>query len=198
MKLNRPEIILQARLTSKRFPNKVLCNLLGKTVLEWCIEACEKSKIPFVIAIPSTTTNQGLESWIKNYGLLHKKDIRVFTGNEEDLTIRYYDCANHYNIDPIIRLCGDSPFVNPQDMIDVLELYKKRGFYQRINHVECFSFLEIEYAKNNNPFIASREHVCKYMAQTVDYPEDIKRLTEDWNEEGSPTMTAKKKFWKQL
>ena len=193
-----PGIILQARLTSKRFPNKVLCNLLGKTVLQWCIEACEKSKIPFIIAIPSTTTNEALESWLTNYGLLHHKNFKIFRGHEEDLTIRFSDCAEYYKIDPIIRLCGDSPFVDPQDITNVLKIYKERGFYQRINHVECFGRDELEYARINNPFMRSREHVCVYMAQTVDFPEDIKRLTEDWEENGSPTMLAKKKFWKQL
>ena len=130
-------IILQARLTSKRFPNKVLCMLLGKPVLQWCIEACESTKLPLVIAIPENKTSQGIVAWLLAFcesrdPLIPK--ITVYEGPEEDLTARFMGAAKSMNFDPIIRMCGDSPFVNPQDITDVLELYKKRGFYQRINH----------------------------------------------------------------
>lgn len=187
----KPGIILQARLTSRRFPNKVMSPLLDKTVISWCIDACKKTKLPFVVAIPMTQTNNGLAAYLE----LAHPGIKIFRGHEEDLTLRYFDAAKEVGFDPIIRLCGDSPFVDPQDIVNVLELYKERGFLQRINYVQCFGFDELEYAKDNNVHMDSREHVAIYMDHTVEYPEDIKRLTDDWTYGESPTMIARKKFW---
>ncbi len=169
--------------------------LLGKPVLQWCIEACEKTKLPLVIAIPENKTSQGIVAWLNEFCENRDLKITVYEGPEEDLTARFMGAAKNMNFDPIIRICGDSPFVDPQDITNVLELYKKRGFCQRINHAQCFGMDELEYADKNNIFMASREHVCLYMDQTVDYPEDIKRLTNDWLGAGSPTMKAKKRLW---
>lgn len=194
--MTEPGIILQARLTSKRFPNKVLCPLLGKPIIQWCIEAIEKTKLPYIIAIPNTMPNRGLVSWLELFYKDREHKATVYEGLEEDLTTRFRDAAIPMNFDPIIRVCGDSPFVDPQDILDVLELYNKRGFKQQINYVQCFGLDELEYAFKNNPFIASREHVVQYMDHTVDFPADIKRLTDDWNNNESPTMKGRKRLWK--
>jgi len=188
-------IILQARLTGKRFPNKVLCPLLGKPVIQWCIEACEKTGLQFIIAMPDNKTNQGLASWIKQYCLANNKVITVYEGSEEDLISRFLGAAQAMKFDPIIRVCGDSPFVDPKDILKTLELYKERGFKQQINYVQCFGMDELEYADKHDPFIASREHVVMSMDHTIDFPEDIKRLTDEWNENISPTMRLRKYLW---
>lgn len=188
-------IILQARLTSKRFPNKMLCTLMGKPVIQWCIESIEKCNLPYCIAIPNTMPNQGLAEWVKQYCLATDKNITMYEGHEEDLTLRFFNAANTIGFDPIIRICGDSPFFAPEDVKLALELYNKRKYKTQINHVQVFGLDELKFGNKNNPFITSREHVVQYMDHTVDFPEDIKRLTDDYLNEESPTMIGRKKLW---
>jgi spore coat polysaccharide biosynthesis protein SpsF (cytidylyltransferase family) len=168
-------IIIQARLTSKRFPNKMLCPLRGKPVLQWTIDAVKKSGLPFVIAIPQNKTDKGLAEWIK----LHDPSIKVFTGHKEDLILRFQQVNEITKYDVIVRICGDNPNMDPEDIQLALELYKKRGHYSRVNHVEVFSNEELNYCADNDPFIERRQHCVNMLGNTVDYPEDIERLEEN-------------------
>ena len=179
--MTKPGIILQARLTSKRFPNKVLCPLLGKPILQWCIEAIEKTNIPYVIAIPDTMPNQGLSMWIREYCINTEKDIVMYLGSEEDLVARFIGAADIMKFDPIIRMCADNPFIKPEEFEDIMYMWNKYHCYQRVNHLEVFSRKELEYVEKNDSFIARREHCVLMLTQTVDYPEDIKRLEEEYN-----------------
>jgi len=189
-----PGIIIQARLTSTRFPNKVLYPLLDKPVLQWVIEACEKSELPFVIAIPSNKTDKGIKSWLDEWCKRTNRKIRLFEGHKDDLLLRFIQCNKLQNFDPIIRINGNSSFVSPEDIKLALEIYNKRKYFTILNHVQVFGKDELEYADKNNPFIASREHVVGHFClHTVDYPEDVDRLEREWRE-GSPTMDKRKKI----
>lgn len=168
-------IIIQARLTSSRFPNKMLCTLRGKPVLQHTIEAVKKSEYPFCIAIPENKTDRGLLEWIK----LYDPSIHVITGHKEDLILRFQKASKEMGFDTIIRICGDNPFMNPEDIQLAVDLYNKRGHYSRVNHVEVFSKEELEYCDKNDSFIDRRQHCCNMLAQTVDKPEDIDRLEEE-------------------
>lgn len=186
----QPGIIIQARLTSKRFPNKVLAEFKKKSIIEWCIEACLKTGLPVTVAIPRTISNQGLETFLKVLRQKKGWKFNIFKGHEEDLLTRYLECASKENYHPIVRVCADSPFIASEDIKLALDIYNKRGYLTRVNHAEVFGFDELEYADSTDPFISSREHVVRSIGHTVDFPEDIKKFYEDF--ENSPTM---KKRW---
>ena len=191
--MSNPGIILQARLTSKRFPNKVLCPFMGKPVIEWVIEAVVKSKLPWILAVPKTLTNLGINSWAKEFSDRTGIRIRMSFGSEDDLIWRYREANNVTNFDPIIRICCDSPFVAPEDIELALKIYEERKYFTQLNHVQVFSAEELDYAGDNHVF--DRQHAgTAGMAHTIDYPEDIKRITREWNE-GSPTMDGRKRLW---
>lgn len=165
-------VIIQARLTSKRFPNKVLCPINGKPVLQWTIEAVKKSGYNFVITIPRNKTSQGLRSWLK----LYDNSIKVYSGSEEDLIESFRIVNESEKFDTIVRICADSPMMNYEDIQLAIDLYHKRGKYSRVNLVEVFSNIELEYANENDPFISRRNDCVNILNQTVDYPEDIERI----------------------
>ena len=87
------------------------------------------------------------------------------------------------DFDPIIRVCGDNPFITAEEIHDAMYMWDKHHCYQRVNHVEVFSKAELDYVAKNDPFIARREHCVLMLTQTVDYPEDIKRLEEEYNKD---------------
>ena len=174
--MTNPGIIIQARLTSSRFPNKMLCPLFGKPVIQWTVEACLKSGLPFVVAIPDKRTDWGLAEWFK----LYDPTIEVFSGHPEDLVSRFKHVNNVMGFDPIIRVCGDSPMMRVSDIHDAMYQFNKYKRYQRVNLVEIFSQKELDYAADNDPFMARREDCVNILNQTVDYPEDIDRIEGEW------------------
>ncbi len=191
-----PGIIIQARLTSERFPNKMLCPLLGRPVLEWVLDSARKTKLPIVVAIPDDWKNYGLLYYLKE--LTNRRTelkIKTFRGHKTDLISRFLDANSQVKFDPIVRICGDSPFFAPEDVELALKVYKERGYMTRINQVQVFSQEELVTANSYDNIPESREHAgTRFMEHTVDYPADIIRLQNAWDDNW-PTMKAKKRLW---
>lgn len=100
-------IILQARLGSKRFPNKIL-KLLGgkKSVLEFQIDRILENKFNLIVA---TTKKKKDDKIIK---ILKKKNINFFRGSEANVYSRYKQASKKFNVKNIIRITSDCPFVD--------------------------------------------------------------------------------------
>ena len=100
-------VVLQARLGSKRFPEKILKNLEKKiTVLDFQIYRFNKHKCKLVVA---TTKNKIDDKLIK---ILKKKKINFFRGSETDVYSRYKGVAKKFKIKNIIRITSDCPLVD--------------------------------------------------------------------------------------
>jgi len=186
-----PGIIIQARLTSSRFPNKNLCPLLGKPIIDWVIEACQKTKFPLAIAIPDELSNRGLTAYID---AKYNKKIRVLSGHPQDLIARFQTVNRTLGFDPIIRICSDNPFLAPDDIDLAVELYNKREYYTRINHVEVFSIDELHWAERFDPHVKRREDCVNICSFSVDYPTDIETFENAWESNTSPTLKGLKKL----
>src|SRR3990167_7257036 len=128
-------IIIQARTTSTRFPNKVLSMVNGKKLIDYSIDSAILSGIPFVVAIPEHDT--------KLMDYLEFRRIPYYCGSEEDV-------------------------------LEQLELYKKRKKFTYGNGVFILSFKELFYAWRNAKG-SHREHVTTYLYNCVDYPSDLER-----------------------
>ena len=145
-------IIVQARLTSSRFPNKVLCPLNGITVIDRVIAICQKTNLPFCIAIAPSLGNRGLESYIDS-----RCEVFHLGSNDQDVVDRFFQVNKIMKFDTIIRVCADSPLIDLRDFEDIQKLYSNRKKYTRLNQIEIFSKEELEYVWMNEPFIARRE-----------------------------------------
>ena len=165
-------IIIEARLTSKRFPNKVLANFDGKPILQRIIDELTPLNLPIVVAIPNAISNDSLADW------LDERKIKLFRGLENDVLNRFYECAKWCEFDTIIRVCADSPLINRWDLRHLLALhcqdYQKRMFWGMGFWI--FSFDGLQFANFRINDAESREHVVRSMSRAVDYPEDIERL----------------------
>src|SRR5262245_19032516 len=153
-------IVIQARMTSTRFPGKSMALLAGKPVLQHVIERCKLVRIPklkydtkIIIAVPDTLES---EPMIK---LAHNLGIENFCGDEHNVLKRYYNTAKYFNLNYIIRITADCPFIDPKVCEEVFNLlvwrkcdytsniYPKRTYPKGLD-CACFTFdcLEATYS----------------------------------------------------
>lgn len=101
-------IILQARLGSTRLPGKILKDFFReKTLLETVISNLQKVKnAKIIVATSVNPNNDKLESFLK------ERDITVFRGSEDDVLSRFIGAAEENNIEGIVRICSDNPFLD--------------------------------------------------------------------------------------
>ena len=102
--------VVQARLTSKRFPEKVFATLSGRPIIEWIAERTLASSLTseVVFAVPDTASNAPLAQYVEGLG------TNVFRGPEKDVLQRMYLAAQAFEPDIVIRTCADRPLVDPR------------------------------------------------------------------------------------
>jgi spore coat polysaccharide biosynthesis protein SpsF (cytidylyltransferase family) len=136
---NRIGIIVQARTGSTRLPGKVLLPFYeDKSILDIIIERLKTTELPLVVA---TSVSLGDNEIIK---CCRSNSAEYFRGSENDVLLRFIGAANKFNIDTIVRICADNPFIQADS---ILALIKE---YDRLNqapHYLSFRF------KDNTPSI---------------------------------------------
>ena len=158
-------IIIQARTTSQRFPNKVFYPVNGVPLIEYSINAAKKTGLDFCVAIPKDDLR------LKEY--LQELNIKYFEGSELDVLDRFYQCANYYQARTIIRLCADTLYES-SDIEEILQLYQFRRKFTYGNGVFICSFEELKEAWVNAKG-DQREHVTTYLYRCIDRYEDVKK-----------------------
>lgn len=165
-------IILQARTGSERLPKKVLMDIEGKPMIVHIIERLKLSKEAERIVI-ATTEKKG-DDEIQT--LAPKLDVLVFRGSENDVLDRFYKAASKFELDPIVRVTGDCPFVDPQ-LIDkmIVQFQRKRLDYLSNTirptfpdglDAEVFTFSSLERAWKEAKLLSEREHVTPYIKKS--------------------------------
>ena len=115
--------IVQARVTSVRYPGKVLKKIKKKSLVEILYLRLKKSKYikKIIFAIPKRKEE------IKLKKLLTKKKINFFEGSKYDVLDRYYKCASKNNSDIIIRITGDCPIIDARLIDKGISLFLKKN-----------------------------------------------------------------------
>jgi spore coat polysaccharide biosynthesis protein SpsF len=133
-------MIIQARMSSKRFPGKVMKRILNIPMIYRIYERvilCRKLD-DVIVAIPSSKSDDKLEIFLK------KKKIKTFRGSENNLISRYFKAAKLYNLDYIVRLPADNP------LPDFKEIDRLINFHMKIkDNINVFS-TNLQPIKNSN------------------------------------------------
>ncbi|MBQ4861971.1 glycosyltransferase family protein [Pseudoalteromonas sp. MMG013] len=165
-------IIIQARMTSTRLPEKVMLPLCGKSVLQVMIERLSDWHEHIIVA----TTNDGSERPILD--LCNKLNIRTFEGDTQDVLGRYYHAAKRYGATEnttIVRLTSDCPLIDQQLCAQVISKRRQQE-YDMVNlgphsgyprGLDCcaFSFRLLKHTHNQATSVSDREHVTLGMAK---------------------------------
>ena len=133
MKNNRKIVAtIEARMKSTRLPQKVLLDIGGKPALEYMIDRVKRSKLVDTIVVATTINDSDLPI----IDLCNKIGCKYFRGSEEDVLRRVLDAARSVSADIIVELTGDCPFVDPEIIDEVVELYFSGDYDYASNIVE--------------------------------------------------------------
>jgi len=114
--------IVQARMGSSRLKGKVIEDICGKTMLERVVGRLQKCyEIDEVVVATSTHPNDDVIEKL----CTHLK-IGTFRGSEDDVLSRFVGAAQTFGGDIIVRVCSDSPLVDPTVSGQVIAAFKKR------------------------------------------------------------------------
>lgn len=116
-------VIVQARMTSKRFPGKSMAMLNGKPVIQHVLERAKLIRAPIrfkkpkvVVATPDTPESEPI------LALAHSMGIDNFCGAENNVLERYFEAARLFKFNIIVRITADCPLINPKLCSEVLQL----------------------------------------------------------------------------
>jgi len=120
-------IVIQARLSSTRLPNKILLDFYdGKNILEIIYERIKKNiELPVIIATTTNDKDTMLVDFLKG------KNIPYYRGSETDVLSRFIGAAEYYKLTHIIRICSDNPFLYInyiKVLIETLNKYKDSDY----------------------------------------------------------------------
>lgn len=100
-------IVIQARMSSSRFPEKVLSPLCGMPMLMWTINYCREVNLPLFV-LTSTDESDNLL-----VGMLEKNGVSYYRGSLDNVVSRYLSFMREYQVKKVARISGDSPLINP-------------------------------------------------------------------------------------
>ena len=164
-------VIIEARTGSSRLRNKVIAEIEGKPMIFYVIDRVKQIKS--VEQIILATTQEENDKILTE--IAKQNSIGSFVGDSIDVLDRGYQCALQNNADPIIRITGDCPLIDPDIVEEMLEFYLKNNYdyvSNRINpkypdglDVEIYSFNTLQMAAQNAKWSSERELVTTYITK---------------------------------
>lgn len=167
--------IVQARMGSTRFPDKVMQPLGGATMIGILLERLSKARLidEITLATSVDARDEPLAEYVAQLG------YRVYRGSEDDVLDRYFGAAKEAGADAVVRITGDCPLVDPALVDVVIERFLKSGVDYASNispptypdglDTEVFSFGALETAWKRATTARDREHVTPLMRESRDF-----------------------------
>jgi glutamate-1-semialdehyde 2,1-aminomutase len=195
VKQNKIVAIVQARLTSKRFPNKVLKKIGKFTMIELINDRLKLSKYleNIVFTIPNNSENKNLELF------LIKNKIRYVKGSENNVASRYLKAAKKYKANTIVRITSDCPLVDARILDKMIKIFNnskldyltniKDPLSNKYNYnfhypdgldLEIFSFESFRKSVSKINSEYDREHVTTYIRKSNLFKKKYIKMNKDF------------------
>ena len=161
--------IIQARTRSERLPNKVLKEIENLPMICHIINRVKKAKNidQIILATSNTDTDKILLDIAKKFKIIG------FAGDEKDVLDRFYNAAITYAANPIVRITGDCPLVDPILLDKMVEFYQANDYDYMSNtiertfpdglDIEIFSSEILKISNKEAKWLSEREHVTPYI-----------------------------------
>lgn len=145
--------IIQSRLNSSRLPSKALLPLGKFSILGYCVERVSKAKLVNEILI--ATSSEESDKDITDHCTAN--DYPFYCGSLDDVGLRLTNAALAKKQEKFIRICGDSPFIDPS-IIDKAICISNSSDFDLVTNVFPRSFPKgqsVEIVKTN-----TMERIC--------------------------------------
>jgi glutamate-1-semialdehyde 2,1-aminomutase/spore coat polysaccharide biosynthesis protein SpsF len=115
-------IVVQARNSSTRFPEKMMHRLLGKPVIQWVLERCSRANVDIRVLATSTDPSDNALA-----GVAEAMGWKVIRGGLKNVLGRYVKAVEEFSIDAVVRTTGDCPLIDPALIEVALTHFLKEG-----------------------------------------------------------------------
>ncbi len=107
--------IIPARLNSTRFPNKILYQLNGKSIVEHVFDRSKKSSLleDVIVAVDSEKTLENINC----------SNAIMTSGSHQSGTDRVAEVANKFDCSIVVNIQGDEPGIEPQLIDSLISLF---------------------------------------------------------------------------
>ena len=96
-----------ARMDSRRLPAKAMLPLAGRPLLGRVLDRARRARFPVIVATSDRTLDDPIAAFAAAEGLA------CFRGDADDVAGRALACLDAHRLTAIIRISGDSPFIDP-------------------------------------------------------------------------------------
>jgi spore coat polysaccharide biosynthesis protein SpsF (cytidylyltransferase family) len=198
--MSRCIAFIQARMSSSRFPGKVLEPIGEMPAIEYMVRRVRRCRtLEAVVVVTSTDPSDD-----RLADTLDRAGIPSFRGDLHDVLRRFSEAARAFDAHEVVRLTGDCPLIDPEVVDDVVMLRRAQGADYASNvdpptypdglDCECFTRDALDAAERCASAGPEREHVTLWMRSvasrlrrvnhrcivdashlrlTVDYPDDL-------------------------
>jgi spore coat polysaccharide biosynthesis protein SpsF len=165
-------IIMQARMGSTRLPGKILMPLGSKCLLEHILARLGRLRHSALTVIATSEVPQ--DDVVAQFCAAHA--VACFRGSEQNVLDRYYRCALRHGFRQIVRVTGDNPFLDIEELDNLIALHLAQGsdFAHSFPVLpvgcgsEIFTFAALERSWREGAAPHHLEHVDEYM---LEHPE---------------------------
>lgn len=162
-------VIVAARTGSNRLPAKALLPLSGKAMIIFLLDRIKASKFAEKIIFATTDLEQDDEL----VRIVEHSGFEVFRGANEDVVKRFVDCAQKYDLEYVVRITGDCPFVDAEtldfcleqcDTFDQFDLASTKGSFPVGIDYEVYNVSTMKRLHETKELSKEdREHLTKYI-----------------------------------
>ena len=164
--------IIQARMGSTRFPNKVMRTICGTPMIGLLLKRLANAKLvnQIVLATSENSRNDPLAKYVQELG------YPIFRGREDDVLDRYYQAAKEVGADSVVRITGDCPLIDPELVDEVIAKFLDSDVDYATNRLpptfpngldcEVCTFTALGAAWNQAKTPHEREHVTPFLYES--------------------------------
>lgn len=160
---------IEARMTSKRLPGKVLLPVENKALLSYLVSRLQRTPSLHEIVLATTTRSEddALASFAQKEGIL------LFRGSENNVMQRVIEAAQSVKADIVVEITGDCPLIDPEVIEQTIRLFQHNPCDYASNvqirsypigmdtQVFALETLKKSYSMTNHPL--DQEHVTRHI-----------------------------------
>ena len=120
----RSGMIIFSRFDSVRLPGKALIDISGRSLIGRVLDRCRQ--VSGVDKLLIATSDRAIDDPIADFA--DKEHVALFRGDCDDVLGRAVGACLQYEVDTMVRICGDRPFFDPRLVSDLLDIHTHSHF----------------------------------------------------------------------